>query len=79
MNKGSIANISQKSFLRPEELASILSISRPTVYRLIEKRQIPFYKIGGSLRFKIEDVMAYLDHNRVEPFNIQPYERNKER
>ena len=70
MNKGSITNISQKSFLKPEELAGLLSISKPTVYWLIEKRQIPFYKIGGSLRFKIEDVMVYLDNNRVEPFKI---------
>lgn len=70
MSNGSIANIREKTFIKPEILAGILSVSKPTVYRLIEKRQIPFYKIGGSLRFKVEDVMAFLENNRIEPLNI---------
>ena len=77
MNNGSNADHRSKSFLRPEELAEFLSISKPTVYRLIEKRQIPFYKIGGSLRFKMEDVVKFTENNRVEPINTQIYERKK--
>ena len=60
--------IIDKVFLTPEDLASLLSISRPTVYRLIERRQIPFYKIGGSLRFKKDEVLTYLEKSRFESF-----------
>jgi excisionase family DNA binding protein len=47
-------------------MANLLNISRPSVYRLIEKRQIPFYKIGGNLRFKKEDIINYLEMSHFE-------------
>ena len=77
MNSGSNANNSIKAFLKPEELAAFLSISKPTVYRLIERRQIPFYKVGGSLRFKKDDIFAYSENNRIEPIDMQIYECNE--
>jgi len=52
--------------LTPDELAKFLSISRATVYRLVEKRLIPFYKIRGSLRFEKSDILDYLKKSRVE-------------
>lgn len=66
MNNSSHAEINRKTFLKPDELAEFLNISKPTVYRLIEKRQIPFYKIKGSLRFKMEDVMQFIQGSRIE-------------
>jgi excisionase family DNA binding protein len=59
-----------KGFLSPKELAVYLSISIPTIYRLIEKRQLPFNKIGGSLRFKKEDVDKYLEESRINPIKF---------
>ncbi|MBP6859095.1 MAG: helix-turn-helix domain-containing protein [Candidatus Magasanikbacteria bacterium] len=56
-------------FLTPDNLADILGISKTTVYRLIDKRSLPFYKIGGSLRFKQSDVMEYLEKSRIKPSN----------
>jgi excisionase family DNA binding protein len=58
--------IIDKKFLKPNEMANLLNISRPSVYRLIEKRQIPFYKIGGNLRFKKEDIINYLEMSHFE-------------
>lgn len=77
MNNGSNADIRNKSILTPDELAKFLSISKTTVYRLIEKRQIPFTKVGGGIRFRMEDITTYLDQNRVESLNVQIYERKK--
>ncbi|MDD4303929.1 MAG: helix-turn-helix domain-containing protein [Patescibacteria group bacterium] len=57
--------IINKPFLTPIDLAKFFSISTPTVYRLVDQRVIKFYKIGGSLRFKKEDVLAYLDNVQV--------------
>lgn len=56
-------------FLSPDQLAKLLKLSKATVYRLIEKRALPFYKIGGSLRFKHDEVMEYVQKCRVKPAN----------
>lgn len=55
-----------KNFLSPIEAASFFNISRPTIYRLIEKRQIPFYKIGGNIRLKKKDIINYLENFHFE-------------
>jgi excisionase family DNA binding protein len=54
------------NLLTPDDLAQFLSISKTGVYRLVEKRRIPFFRIGGSLRFEKKDVLSYLQGNRVE-------------
>ncbi len=58
-------------FLTPCELAHLLKISKPTVYRLVDKRQIPFFKVGGSIRFDKKDIMCYLQGRRVESIGSQ--------
>lgn len=67
MNNSSNAGHQIKNILRPGELAEFLNISKSTVYRLVEKRQIQFYKVSGGLRFKLEDVLIFLEKNRIEP------------
>jgi excisionase family DNA binding protein len=64
-------------FLTPNELASLLKISKVGVYRLIERRQIPFHRIRGSLRFDKNDVLSYLQQNRVEPIGPQQHGSKK--
>ena len=67
MTNGSNAKSHLKAFYTPDELAEFLAISKPTIYRLVGKRQIPFIKIGGVLRFKKADIEAYLDDRRIGP------------
>lgn len=62
-------NIIDKKFLSPKELKEILGISLPTVYRLIDTRKLPAFKIGNSLRFLREDVLDYLKFNRIDHVN----------
>ncbi len=59
--------------LTPSEVAGVLKISKIGVYRLIEKRQIPFYKVRRSLRFDKNDVLFYLQQNRIEPVGLKKY------
>lgn len=59
--------------LTPGELAGMLRISKAGVYRLIEKRQIHFYKIMGSLRFDKNDVLLYLEQSGIEPIGLKHY------
>jgi excisionase family DNA binding protein len=50
-----------------KQTAEALNVSKVTIYRLVEERQIPFYKIRGSVRFAEKDIADYLEKNRVEP------------
>jgi excisionase family DNA binding protein len=59
-------NLIEKPFLSPKELKEILGISLPTVYRLIDSRKLPAFKIGNSLRFYRDDVIAYLKSHRID-------------
>ncbi|MFA5129730.1 MAG: helix-turn-helix domain-containing protein [Patescibacteria group bacterium] len=53
--------------LTPKELAALLHTSMTSVYRLVEGREIRFYKIKGGLRFHLKDVEAYLNQSCTEP------------
>jgi excisionase family DNA binding protein len=48
------------------ELAELLKISVTGVRRLQQARQLPFIKVGGSVRFSRNDIIAYLKRQRVE-------------
>ena len=47
------------------EVAEFLKISVSGVRRLQQKRQIPFFKVGGRVRFTRSDIVEYLKHRRV--------------
>lgn len=60
--------LSNKKFLSPKELTEILNLSLPTVYRLIEMRKFPAYKVGKSLRVWKDDLVAFLDSQKLDQF-----------
>jgi excisionase family DNA binding protein len=39
-------------------LAEALSVKKSHVYNMVERGQIPHFRIGGCIRFKLEDVLA---------------------
>jgi len=47
------------------EVADLLKVSVPTVRRLQQLRQLPFIKVGHSVRFVWSDVASYLEKRRV--------------
>lgn len=59
----------KENLMRPEELAELLNISKTGVYRMVNARVIPFFKIKGCLRFEKSDIEEYLKSNRVESIN----------
>jgi len=50
------------------QAAEFLTISVSGVRRLQQARRIPFFKVGGSLRFAKDDLESYLARQRVGPF-----------
>lgn len=59
-------NLIEKKFVSPKELKDILGISLPTIYRLIDNRTLPAFKIGGVLRFSRDDIIEYLKSGRID-------------
>ena len=44
------------------EAADTLRISKSYLYKLVEAREIPFFKIGRRIIFKPDDLNAWLEH-----------------
>ncbi|HEB73776.1 DNA-binding protein [Methanosarcinales archaeon] len=47
-----------------EELAKYLKISKPTLYKMVEKGKIPALKIANQWRFKKDDINRWLEKQR---------------
>lgn len=48
-----------------QELADMLRVSDRYVERLIERREIPFIRIGRQCLFLMSDIMAFIASGRV--------------
>jgi excisionase family DNA binding protein len=49
------------------QAAAYLNVSERFVRRLVAERRIAFHKVGHFLRFRAEDLDAFLEAGRVEP------------
>lgn len=47
------------------EVASVMRVSRMTVYRLIRRGQLTAIKVGRNYRVRERDLAAYLDRSSV--------------
>jgi excisionase family DNA binding protein len=65
-DKISVDSGSAFELLTIADMARLLKISATGVRRLQQTRQLPFFKVGGSVRFAKSDIMAYLEKRRVE-------------
>ena len=65
-NKPAGQNTLGFTLLTPREAADMLRLSKASIYRLVEKREIPFHRVSGSLRFSQKDLEEYVSRGRVE-------------
>lgn len=55
-----------KEFIRIDEAAAFLGLTRESIYNLIAKKAIPHYKPNGkTLYFKKEELSAWIAAGRV--------------
>jgi excisionase family DNA binding protein len=52
--------------LKAEDVAQMLRIAKVTPYQWARKGVLPHYHLEGTIRFKLEDVKAFVDARRVE-------------
>ncbi len=53
----------QEVMLSVQEVAKMLNVSKQSIYRLIEDKRLPAYRIGNILRIKKSDVEKFLAEN----------------
>ena len=51
--------------LTPKEAARFLGISNRTLDRLVKQGMVAVVRIGGSRRFKLEDLMTVIERHRT--------------
>lgn len=61
-----IAREVKQELLKASEIATILNVSKPMVYKLMQTRQIPTVRIGQCRRVLREDLEKYIQDNRVD-------------
>ncbi|HNT36671.1 MAG TPA: helix-turn-helix domain-containing protein [bacterium] len=49
-----------------DNLAEYLNLSRRTVYRLLQEKDLPAYRIGSHLRFRRGDIDDWLQTKRLD-------------
>ena len=60
-----VFKLARGGYARVTEVAIYLGLSRPTVYRLIERRVLPHTTIGGTVRIPRDSVHALLKKTTV--------------
>jgi len=53
-----------EQFLTAKQLSELLQVDLSTIYLWTHTEFIPFYKLGKTVRFKEEDVLAWLEKRR---------------
>jgi excisionase family DNA binding protein len=55
-----------RRLLNIEHAAAHIGRNMSFVRRLVARRELPFFKIGGALRFDLRDLDRYVDSCRVD-------------
>lgn len=56
----------QEKLLSESEVMEILGVSQSTLRRLRERKEINFYKIGKSVRYKFSEIIRFIDERKVQ-------------
>lgn len=57
-------------YITDRELAEQLKLTRRTLAEYRINVKLPYYKIGGKLLYKEKDILALLEKNRMEAFDV---------
>ena len=66
-----------KSFLTVEEVAELLNVAEKTVRKYVWERSIPYYKIGGHVRFNEQKLLDWIAEKEMPAYNQRGRKRRK--
>ena len=55
--------------LKAEDVARILKVAKVTPYQWARRGILPYYRLEGAIRFKLEDIKAFIEAQRIEKRN----------
>jgi excisionase family DNA binding protein len=61
----------EKKFLNIDELSQYLSLKKSNLYSKVERKEIPFYRVGRLIFFKKDEIDTFMDKCRVQCFDIK--------
>ncbi|MGB7290923.1 MAG: helix-turn-helix domain-containing protein [Thermodesulfobacteriota bacterium] len=61
-----------EGFIDVDDLAKYLKVKKQTAYHFVATLNIPHYRVGRLLRFKLSEVNAWMSAKKVEEINV-PY------
>jgi len=50
--------------LTVKEVAEYLKVNERTVYRMASDKKLPSFKVGGSWRFKLNDIESWIERQK---------------
>lgn len=62
----------QEPFIDVVDLANFLKVKKRTAYHIVATLNIPHYRVGRLIRFKLSEVEDWMYKNKAEQFNV-PY------
>jgi excisionase family DNA binding protein len=57
--------------LTAQEVADLLRVNLRTIYRKVDKKEIPFFRVGdtGSIRFPRKEIVEWMNRNGLSNNN----------
>ena len=49
-----------------KELAKYLNVTERTIYNLLERGELPGFKVGANWRFRKEDIDKWIEQNMIK-------------
>lgn len=62
----------QEPFIDVVDLASFLKVKKRTAYHIVANLNIPHYRVGRLIRFKLSEIEDWMNKNKSEQLNV-PY------
>lgn len=63
---------STEGFIDMDDLAKFLKLKKQTAYHIVATLNIPHYRVGRLIRFKLSEVEEWMRTNKTEQLNV-PY------
>lgn len=62
----------QEPFIDVVDLAQYLKVKKRTAYHIVATLNIPHYKVGRLIRFKLSEIEKWMNNNKAEQLEV-PY------
>lgn len=64
--------------LTTKELAEYLNVTERTIYNLLERGELPGFKVGVNWRFRREDINTWIENNKKMSVPARSKNKKKE-